>query len=461
MNRIVLSFLFFLSGLTIFTLLTPTSFAKHYNNNNNSGKNSDKIEIKWESLGTNFLEYYKNISASGLSEKKANLVELTNMFHWDPVLSGRTGYLNNFHELQMVEGQLAQKSPWGTEANIKLSRDYINNQKNLSFTLSQELLKDGPWWGNTLSNQAEATKKRSILNAEIEFTTKFFQTLRAYLNFQNALYKEEAFKLQLENTKEELVLTNELIKSGLRSASDALVVKTKLVKLSLNFEQQIQIREEKRQELAVILGFKENDFIAIKEEWPLDIIERLENYVNPQNNIEIAEAKSLVEVSKANVLSSTRNSLPNLTASITKNKELIEQNTSTVYLLTMSLPFTTSIERYSQKLAQMELQQSERALFEKEQDFLRMINGFRGRIKLAEKTIKMRKELLKIAKDTLEFEKKKYKGGLNTIFDIQTVDALVESAEIDLIDAQTNLLVEWLQYASSTHSLDKVFKLPL
>ena len=89
-------------------------------------------------------------------------------------------------------------------------------------------------------------------------------------------------------------------------------------------------------------------------------------------------------------------------------------------------------------------------------EFERYSKELQEKIKLSEKSIIANNNLLKMAEETLSLEEQKYQSGLNTIFEVQAANDMVNSAEITLVDLKANWVMENFKLAFLSENISDI-----
>ena len=434
------------------------------------------IALSWKDIGSRFKRRYSEFSPAKNGMHKAQLkASLATNVRFDPVLS--------LDQEALVAGSsvkrrisIKQGSPWGSSLEVDFLNgpdaykmlhepDHSEEGKALTLTVSQELLKNGPYG-------AWATDRKALLQRQIDeievkkvFERQLFNVLKTFLKIQVLLQHRDASVKALDRVRDQTKDIQDLVSSGVSSSSDSLVAEASEIKASLQVVAYDSQLKDAGEELAVSFFYDNPDqqFVFVRESLPSGLMAQLQKVSWSRDIPDLKLAELEAEVSRQALIIAKRDELPSLkigsqftrfsSDDVDRGREI-----SRSIWIRFSMPLISGITRDAVSMAALNLDSSElnlkmvQAELKKEEIRLSRLND------IARKVLDGKKRVSAIKHKILEIEREKYLRGKLSILNLKTILDEVYEADRELIDASEGYLLAKLELAEKVGKLATIFQ---
>lgn len=463
--------------LTLLTTstLAPTSYCQ------------ESLNISWQNAFSVFQQQYRDAAPQAFAQEQAELqatAEAPNRFNptltatQNSVTSSSTNRSNLNRSLALNQG-----SSFGT--GFRIFRDDIRYDTKPSdsgtasglesstvtgVTISQELLRDGPWFAHARNKLPETIAIAARTAANDNEQRLFEAFLDAFITAQSAQFSLEAATRARAEAQQQHQSVSGLVASGFKAKADKLVTQGALVQSNIAYEASYLEAKSARRRLAKSLFVAEALSLKITPEPPSDdLIARLTKLPWPDNIPDLTLAELKQEQAALESSLTAASDLPKLTIAASRSQihsqytdiptvaDASEDSSRTTITLSIDLPLVSSFSREQSQISHLKLRQSQRELSQTKRELAQLRQDLNDQKELAKQRVIAAKELLNLAQQSLNIEKQKYADGETTISELARFQLSFDNAQLALINAKAQQLRGLIHYARITGQLIKEF----
>ena len=465
--------------------------------NSPSQSNFASTQINWLNLATLYKERYYTRSGNRLdkyiAEQNANA---GNLWRLNPKLEivYNKSTVNNSQTSGNVN--ISQTFPTGTSVSFSASQTIDNNNVNgdtffhrenslenksylesKNFTVSQNLLKGSFLYGFPDVKINHLNEKKLDVLADETFAKGVLGIYNDYVDALNATFLLKQAQVALGRSKKALEETQDAINQGFKAKSDIYSFEIGLNTNQMNLETvEAQYTNALKKFSFELFQNPADNPISISNHENLEaFIDYLNKHVEKKLSYEESLTKIQHHLDLANAEKAKRDALPQLDFSFTianstnqtgyavqtNGGSYLSANTSSqyqeIYGLTFSMPIYSTFMRDKVSVANAAAIQSQSALAQEVENTSSNWEIDKKNVEIGFQKYKLKLQIKMLNEKNLEAVQNQYRDGKVTNTDVQTTQSALDSAEVDTIIAQAELLKSLFTWAYHSGCLLDVF----
>jgi outer membrane protein TolC len=440
--------------------------------------------VSWSSLPALFRQRFaQRAPERGDLETAALNQQIGGGFHLDPVVAAdyQRSRADDGTGTKRLTTSVTQSSPYGTSLSVSRTETSgdttadptvaaVLPSKTTSVTLSQKLLKNGPFKGPAEGRAADVARALAELKAAERFDELLLAAQTAFVSVEEADLVLTAAKRAQAIALEQSKAVEDLVSSGYKPKADLLVSDQATVRAELQVMTATQKAEQARRDLAKALFQEPGDEpLAVTAQDGDDAVEKrlapLKAVAWDAAPPKLREAQLNLEAARLAEDIARRDDWPSLAVSATASRASAETGPGfpnrryddRTYGMQLNVPLVGAIRRDHAALAGLARQKAEGDAATAARTLDDAHRALDEKKALAERQLATAEKLAELAAKTLTIEQQKYADGKSTIAEVRRLQEESDAAAQSVLNARKNLLLQYLEFARTVGALGRLY----